>query len=67
MWGVLFCQGNQAKRKQGRIFKAGETRISASNFDTKDCAILISRIITGTTAIVENRDRYEFLGYSQLK
>ena len=66
VWGFLFCQAHWAKRKQGGRLKSGETIISTSNFDTKDCAALLRRILTGTIALVENFDKYQFLGYSQL-
>ena len=45
---------------------AGETRISTTKFDTKDCAVLIRRSLTGTTTFVENSNISQFLGYSQL-
>ena len=41
MWGFLFYQSHQDKRKQGRKLKDGETTISSRNFDTKDCAALL--------------------------
>ena len=46
--------------------KAGETRISTQNFDTKYCAALLKRILTGTTELFENSNRSQFLGYYQL-
>ena len=46
--------------------KAGETIISARNFDTEDCDVLLRRSLTGTTKLFENHDRYQFIGYSQL-
>ena len=64
--GGIFCQSHRYKRKQGGGLKAGETRICTRNFDTKDCAALLSRSLTGTTELVENNDRYQFLGYYQL-
>ena len=66
VWGFLFYQAYRAKRKQGGRFKDGETRISTSNFDKKECAALLRRILTGTTELVESRNRSKFIGYSQL-
>ena len=65
-WGFLFYQSNWSKRKQGGILKADETVTSTINFDTKYCAALLRRIIMGTTALVENCNRSQFLGYYQL-
>ena len=45
--------------------KAGKTRISTSNYDTKYCALLLRRSLAGTTEFVENRNRSRFVGYSQ--
>ena len=67
MWGVLFFQEHQAKRKQDGILKADKTRISTSNFDTKDCAVLLRIILTVNNSLVENCDRYQLLDYSELK
>ena len=64
--GFKFYQAHRAKRKKGGILKAGETRISTSNFYTEDCAALPRKIIMGTIELVENRDRYQFIEYSQL-
>ena len=64
--GFLFYQAHRAKRKQGGGLKAGESKMSTRNFDTKDCAALIRRSLTGTTELVENHNRSQFLGYSQL-
>ena len=66
VWGFLFDQAHQAKSKHRGRLKSGETRISAINFDTKDCAVLLSRSLTGNTELVECCDRSQFLGYSQL-
>ena len=66
VWRFLFYQAHWAKRKQGGRFKAGETIISTSNFDTKDCAALLRRSLTGTTESVENNNRSQFLGCYQL-
>ena len=66
VWGFLFYQAHWNKRKQGGRLKAGKTRISTINIDTKFCAALLMRSLTGTTALVENCDRYKFLGYYQL-
>ena len=66
MWVFLLYQAQQAKRKQEGIFKAGETRISTRNFDTKNCASMLKRSLTSTTELVENCDRYKFIVYSQL-
>ena len=52
VWVFLFYQANRSKRKQGIRFKAGETRISTSNFDPKDCAALRRRSLTVTTELV---------------
>ena len=58
VWGFLFYQENRAKRKQGVIFKADETRISTRNFDTKYCAALLRVGLTGTAELFENSIRY---------
>ena len=49
VWRFLFDPAHGAKCKQGRKLKSGETSISTSNFDTKDCAILLMRSLTVTT------------------
>ena len=49
VWGFLFYQAHWDKRKQGGRLKASETRISTSNFYTKDCVALLRRIFMGTT------------------
>ena len=57
VWGGLLYQSHRAKRKQGKILKAGETRIPTSNFHKKYCAALLRIILAGgTTESVENRD-----------
>ena len=61
-WGGF----NSTDHEKCVILKAGEIKISTNIFDTKSCAAMLGRILTGTTALVENRDRYQFLGYSQL-
>ena len=66
VWVFLFYQAHQDKRKQGGVWKAGETRISKINFDTEGCATILRRSLTGTTELVENRNRYQFIGYYQL-
>ena len=67
VWGYLFYQAHRAKRKQVRRLKAGKTIISTSNFDTKSCAALLSRCLTGrTTEFIEICNRYQVLGYYQL-
>ena len=66
VWGVSFYQAHRAKNKAGRRLVSGETRISTSNFDTKDCAAMLGIIITGTNALVENCDRSQLFDYSQL-
>ena len=66
VWGFLFYQAHLNKRKHSRILKSGETRISTSNFDTKEYAVLLRRSLTVTTALAENRDRSQFLGYYKL-
>ena len=52
VWGFLFYQAHRAKRKQGRRLKSGETRISTIHFDTKECAALLRRSLSGTTALI---------------
>ena len=52
--------------KQDGILKAGETRITTSNFYTKYCATLQKGSLKGTTESVENCNRSQFLGYFQL-
>ena len=64
--GFLFYQAHWDKNKQGGILKAGEKIIFTRNFDTKDCAALLRIILAGTTELVENRNRSQFLGCSQL-
>ena len=49
-----------------KISKASETRIPTNVFDTEDCDAMLSRRLTGTTELVENGDRYQFIGYYQL-
>ena len=66
VWGFLFYQAHLNKRKHSRILKSGETRISTSNFDTKEYAVLLRRSLTVTTALVENHNRSQLLGYYQL-
>ena len=66
VWGFLFYQAHQAKRKQGGILKAGEKIIPTSNFDIEYCAALLTRSFTGTTELVEDCDRSQFLGYYKL-
>ena len=67
VWGSLLYQSHRDKRKKGIILKAGKTRIIMSNSDTKDCAALLSRSLTGgTIKLVENHDRSQFLGYFKL-
>ena len=63
---VLLCQTHLAKRKQGVILKTGKTIISTSTFDTEEYAVLIRRSLMGTTELIENCNRYQFIGYSQL-
>ena len=65
VWVFLLYQAHRDKRKQGRILKDYETRISTQKIDTKDGATMLRRILTGTTELVENRDRSQFHGYSQ--
>ena len=66
VWGFLFYQAHQDKRKQGGNLKAGMTRKSTSNVDTKDCATLISIIPMGATELGENLNISQFIGCSQL-
>ena len=66
VWRFLFDPAHRAKRKQGRRLKSGETSISTSNFDTKDCAALLMRSLTGTTELFEDCNISHFLGYFQL-
>ena len=63
VWGFLFDQAHQAKSKHRGRLKSGETRISAINFDTKDCAVLLSRSLTGNTVI---QRKMNFLLYCPL-
>ena len=46
--------------------KDGEKIISTRNFDTEYCVALLRRILMSTTELVENGDRYQFIGYYQL-
>ena len=46
--------------------KSGETRISTRNFDAKDYAVLLRRIVAGTTALVENCNISQVIGYFKL-
>ena len=63
----LFYQAHQAKRKQGRRLRAGENKTTKRKFVTKYCSALQRRNLTGgTTELVENCDRSQFIGYSQL-
>ena len=63
VWGFLFYQANWAKSKQGGKCKAVKTRIYTSNFDAEDCDKLLRIILMVTTALVENFNRSQFLGY----
>ena len=64
--GIFIYQTHQAKRKQGGKLKYDEKRISTIKFDTKDCSTLLMRILTGTNALVENRNISQLLDYYQL-
>ena len=64
--GIFILPSTLGKSKQGEIFKADEIRISTINFGTKDCVVLQSRSLKGTTELFENRNRSQFSGYSQL-
>ena len=66
LWGFLFYKSNWAKGKQGGRLKASEKIFSTRKFYTKDCAALIRRNMTVTTALVENWNRSQFLSYSQI-
>ena len=53
VWGFLFYQAHQDKRKQGGILEAGKTRIPTSNFDTEDCVALLRRSLMSTGEVVK--------------
>ena len=55
------------KENKAEGWRLVKKKISKRNFATKYCSALQSRSLTGgTTKLVENRDRYQLLGYSQL-
>ena len=62
MWEFLFYQSHPEERKQVVILKAGETRISTRNSDTKYRDKMLRIIVTGTAELVENINIYQFPG-----
>ena len=66
VWFFYSHQAHHSNRKQWGRLNSGKTIIPTRHLYTENCAALLRRSLTGNTELVENCDRSQWIGSSQL-